>query len=290
MCQPAIGAALKVIKDLELFEKWHERGDGAMRGDQLAEIVSCDPLLLGKFPMSHVLASSYLSVYLGLHHIEAHTCVNEAKNDNTVRLLRHLTANHMLQEPSPGVFKPTSFTFALLEPIFGEWINLLCASSHPQKALNANSQSSYDVMIPCFHTMPSYLAKASYQTPTDPTNGIFQSTKGWEGDLFQYFAAHPREGHTFNQSMGGVMAQQASWLDIFPYYTLLDSSDPTLPFLVDVGGNIGHDMEKFRHVHPEMAVQLYLEDRPEVIQRSLCPDPVNKIAYDFFTPQPITGE
>ena len=86
------------------------------------------------------------------------------------------------------------------------------------------------------------------------------------------------------------MAHQASWLDIFPYQTLLDSADPSLPLLVDVGGSIGHDMEKFRQVHPETASRLYLEDKPEVIERSMCPDPVNKVGYDFFTPQPIKGE
>ena len=42
-----------------------------------------------------------------------------------VCLLRHLEANHMLQETSIGVFKPTKFTLALLQPVFGEWINHL---------------------------------------------------------------------------------------------------------------------------------------------------------------------
>lgn len=45
--QPALGAALKVGKDLQLFEKWHEHGDGEMTGEQLAGIVDCDPKLLG---------------------------------------------------------------------------------------------------------------------------------------------------------------------------------------------------------------------------------------------------
>ena len=45
--------------------------------------------------------------------------------DGTDRLLRHLAANHMLQETSIGVFLPTKFTHALLEPVFGEWINYL---------------------------------------------------------------------------------------------------------------------------------------------------------------------
>lgn len=45
--QPALGAALKVMNDLQLFEKWHERGDEATTREQLAEAESCDPILLG---------------------------------------------------------------------------------------------------------------------------------------------------------------------------------------------------------------------------------------------------
>lgn len=85
------------------------------------------------------------------------------------------------------------------------------------------------------------------------------------------------------------MANQAGWLDIFPHNTLL-TSEKDLPLLVDVGGNVGHDMERFRQAHPETAARLYLEDRVEVVKHSKCPEPVHKIGYDFFTPQPIKGK
>ena len=107
--------------------------------------------------------------------------------------------------------------------------------------------------------------------------------------MFQYYDAHPREGDNFNYVMGAVMAKQIEWLDIFPFSTLLDSSDTDQPLLVDIGGNVGHDIERVRKAHPELASRLYLEDRPAVISQSQIPDPVNKIRYDFFTPQPIKG-
>ena len=137
--------------------------------------------------------------------------------------------------------------------------------------------------------MPEYLSKTNYVSPTQPTDGIFQYTKGWKGDLFQYYDTHPEESRSFDHIMGGVMAHQASWLDVFPHDTFLES-DPNLPLLVDVGGNVGHDIEKFRQAHPETASRLYLEDRPEVVRRSKCLDPVNKMGYDFFTPQSIKGK
>lgn len=86
------------------------------------------------------------------------------------------------------------------------------------------------------------------------------------------------------------MANQAGWPEIFPANTLLETADAQSPLVVDVGGNIGHDIERFRQEFPETASRLYLEDLPDVVKRSKCPDDVNKIGYDFFTPQPIKGE
>lgn len=85
------------------------------------------------------------------------------------------------------------------------------------------------------------------------------------------------------------MARQAGWLDIYPHQTVVDTAVQEGPLVVDVGGNIGHDIERFRQAHPDTAERLYLQDRPEVVKLSKSPDPVNKMAYDFFTPQPVKG-
>ncbi|KUI74029.1 Demethylsterigmatocystin 6-O-methyltransferase [Cytospora mali] len=235
MGQPALGAALKVGKDLSLYDKWHERGDTEMTFAELVEMLpACDPALL-------------------------------------YRILRHLAANNVLRETSVGVFKPTTLSISFTNPVFGEWINHL-----------------YDATLPIFYKTPIYLAQNDYQNPVDPTNGIFQYTKAWKGDMFHYYQAHPVEGASFDHVMGGVMANQASWVDIFPSQTLLDTDKGgELPLVVDVGGNIGHDIEKFRKRHPNTVNRLYLEDLPQVVARS--ESPVNKLGHDFFTPQPIKG-
>ena len=180
----------------------------------------------------------------------------------------------MLDETSIGVFKPTSLSISFTEPVFGEWINHL-----------------YDATIPVFYKMPVYLALTGYKNPVDPTSGVFQHAKGWKGDMFHYYEAHPVEGASFDHVMGGVMANQARWVDIFPSQVLFDTDKGgNTPLVVDVGGNIGHDIEKFRESHPDTAARLYLEDRPEVVERSKCPKTVNRLGYDFFTPQPIKGK
>jgi hypothetical protein len=142
--------------------------------------------------------------------------------------------------------------------------------------------------------MPEYLAKTGYVNPSDPKNGIFQYTKNFQGDLFEYYDTHPKEGQSFNSVMGGVMANQAGMLDIYPYERLVDSVDSSsnkhAPLLVDVGGNVGHDIEKFRARHPEDASRLILQDRPDVVRLAKCPSTVQVMAHDFFTPQPIKGQ
>lgn len=86
------------------------------------------------------------------------------------------------------------------------------------------------------------------------------------------------------------MAHQASWLDIYPHETLLEREPSGKEIvLVDVGGNVGRDIERFRVAHPEVAARLVLQDRPNVVRDSICPDTVKKMAYDFFEPQPICG-
>lgn len=149
----------------------------------------------------------------------------------------------------------------------------------------------YDATIPCFFKLPRYLAQTGYRNPVDPNDGVFQYAKDCRGkDMFHYYQENRVEGESFNQVMGGVMANQSGWLEIFPHDTLISNAKPDAPLVVDVGGNIGHDLDRFYQAHPETASRLYLEDLAEVVSLSKCPDPVNKIGYDFFTPQPIKGK
>lgn len=150
----------------------------------------------------------------------------------------------------------------------------------------------YDATIPCFFKLPRYLAQTGYKNPVDPNDGVFQYAKDCRGkDMFHYYQEDNRvEGESFNQVMGGVMANQSGWLEIFPHNTLISNAKPDGPLVVDVGGNIGHDLDRFYQAHPETASRLYLQDLDEVVSLSKCPASVNKMGYDFFTPQPIKGK
>lgn len=137
--------------------------------------------------------------------------------------------------------------------------------------------------------MPEYLTQTGYSNPSNPDNGIFQYTKGSTGTLFDYQRAHAREAESFNQAMGAMQTNEASWVSVYPHETLVNSAANDAPILVDVGGGLGQDLERFRAHHPDLADRLYLQDLSDVVASSTCPDPVHKMAHDFFTPQPIQG-
>lgn len=138
--------------------------------------------------------------------------------------------------------------------------------------------------------MPEYIAQTRYTNPTDEKNGVFQYTKGFKGGLYDYHVTQPREAQSFNQAMGGIMGDQASWTEVYPHETLVNSAAANdSPILVDMGGGLGHDLEHFRAHHPHVADRLYLQDRRDVVALSKCPDPVHKMAHDLFTPQPVRG-
>jgi hypothetical protein len=137
--------------------------------------------------------------------------------------------------------------------------------------------------------MPEYLARTGYVNPENPANGIFQYTKGFKGGLFEYYDSHPEEGASFNNIMGGVMAHQAGMLDIYPSESLLEGASADGPLLVDVGGNVGHDIERLRARLPTVTARLVLQDRPDVVRLAKCPSSVQVMAHDFFMPQPIHG-
>lgn len=144
-------------------------------------------------------------------------------------------------------------------------------------------------MIPVFYKMPEYLARTGYVSPEDQADGIFQDAKGFKGTLFDYYDSHPVQSASFNHIMGGVMAHQAGMLDIYPPERLLEGASAEGPLLVDVGGNVGHDIEKFLARLPTVAARLVLQDLPSVIRLAKCPSSVQVMEHDFFTPQPIRG-
>lgn len=88
-----------------------------------------------------------------------------------------------------------------------------------------------------------------------------------------------------------------SWTDegFYPVQERLIRGAKTAPdgvFLVDVGGNKGHDLERFHAQYSNAPGRLILQDQPAVLAdlpSSHNDKPFEPMAHDFFTPQPVRG-
>ncbi|KAH7348574.1 S-adenosyl-L-methionine-dependent methyltransferase [Rhexocercosporidium sp. MPI-PUGE-AT-0058] len=82
------------------------------------------------------------------------------------------------------------------------------------------------------------------------------------------------------------------WLDYFPVSTQVSGLSTTedAVTLVDVGRNLGHDVKLFRERCPDVSGRVVLMDLPEVVRGNKDPlNGIEKVEYDFFTPQPVVG-
>ncbi len=94
--------------------------------------------------------------------------------------------------------------------------------------------------------------------------------------------------------MEGQRRGRKAWYDNFPAENLVRkgvNNDVASVLMVDVGGGRGHELEDFRKRYPDMAGRLILEDLPETINDiARLDESMERIEYDFFTPQPVKGE
>jgi len=84
------------------------------------------------------------------------------------------------------------------------------------------------------------------------------------------------------------------WFETVPVpeiFADFKKDDPNAVLIVDVGGNTGHDILDFHKAWPNQQGRLIVEDLPDVIEDvdKEALKPVEALAHDFFTPQPVKG-
>ncbi|KAB8298688.1 hypothetical protein EYC80_000865 [Monilinia laxa] len=97
----------------------------------------------------------------------------------------------------------------------------------------------------------------------------------------------------FNLAMNGQSAETIQSYGFFPWlstYQKIETTDDTvLP--VDIGGGQGHAITTIKKLIQETKGRMILQEREEVIREiiDLGFVGIEKMSYDFFTPQPIKG-
>ncbi|KAF2160899.1 hypothetical protein M409DRAFT_37660 [Zasmidium cellare ATCC 36951] len=136
---------------------------------------------------------------------------------------------------------------------------------------------------------PRFASKTGYRNPSDADHTNFHDWSGGES-FFGYLAASPRVGASFNDAMTMYTTLSAPWTEVYPLDSIAGQTRTDMPVLVDVGGGVGHDLEILRSHFPDLPQgSLVLQDLAPVIARAQVASPVEALAHDFFTPQPIKG-
>ena len=146
-------------------------------------------------------------------------------------------------------------------------------------------------LFPMFNNLPTYLANTQYKLPKDLDHAPFGAGMNFDGSFFAFLGQHPEFAQTWNEMMAAYTADVRTWLDFYPVAEMLpDVQSDDHPLLVDVGGGLGQDIERFRKRFPTAKGKVYLQDKPDVIEKARQVAGVQNMAHDFFTPQPVKGE
>ncbi|KAI1391437.1 S-adenosyl-L-methionine-dependent methyltransferase [Hypoxylon trugodes] len=194
------------------------------------------------------------------------------------RLLRHIGAMGYVEETDIDQYKPTNFTKSLVIPIISAGYPVLSGG-----LLSANN---------LFH---EYQKKVGYKTPNDLSDGPLQYAYKTKLNMFEHLQANQPYGDLFNLHMGGYHQGRASWMDtgFYPVQEkLIDGADKDdkAPFIVDVGGSIGHDIQELLEKYPHIPGRLVLQDLPAVLgQIKTLDSRIERMEHNFLTEQPVKG-
>ncbi|KAK8025498.1 S-adenosyl-L-methionine-dependent methyltransferase [Apiospora arundinis] len=191
------------------------------------------------------------------------------------RLMRHLGAMGYIIETGEDEYRPTNFTKSLSVPIIGGGYYAMLATS---------------AGVISFH---EFARKTGWQNPTDAAATSFHQAYQTDKNFFEYLQA-VGYGPQFNDHMGGYRQGRLPWMhpSFFPVQEKLIAGAVTLdadaPFLVDIGGSIGHDLAEFQRYFPDHPGKLILQDLPVVIGQITDLDSrIVRMEHDFLTEQPV---
>ncbi|OAX79907.1 hypothetical protein ACJ72_05771 [Emergomyces africanus] len=191
-----------------------------------------------------------------------------------IRVLRPLSAVHLVEEVGSRKWKATRITQAMAT-----------------EEIAAGHRMISQLIVPAMQSAPAYfLQRGNYSCPIDPKDGFMQYAFNTKQTTFERIISSPSLLKDFNTFMGNTMGARKYWVDWYPVQSeILDGASQDKALIVDVGAGKGHDLLAYMKKFPDTG-RLVLQDLPEVVDGLENLDTaIDKVAYDFFTEQPITG-
>ncbi|KAJ6114020.1 hypothetical protein N7523_007337 [Penicillium sp. IBT 18751x] len=195
-----------------------------------------------------------------------------AEKDLIVRLMRVMVSLGLCITLSPEIYRANDKTLALTQPVGRDGVPCI-----------------YDLTVPTLSKLPEYLRVHQYINPQEYARSPMQWAVGQS--QFEWLASNKKQQILFNSYMASRRQGRPMWFDVYPVDRLMGHAVPCEDtiFLVDVGGNQGHDLSMFRQKYRHLPGKLVLQDLPEVLNGVSGGDGIQVMGYSFMDPQPVQG-
>ncbi|KAJ5223976.1 hypothetical protein N7468_008518 [Penicillium chermesinum] len=197
-----------------------------------------------------------------------------ADRELIVRLMRVIVSLGLCSPSGVEGYRANEKTVALTQPIGRDGVPCI-----------------YDLTVPTLSKLPEYLRQHDYANPEEYASSPMQWAVGQS--QFEWLANHPDQQALFNSYMASRREGRPMWYDIYPVERLLGQGMPYEDsiFLVDIGGNQGHDLRRFRQRYCHLPGKVILQDQPKVVAGVTGGEAsgIEVMGYNFLDPQPIRG-
>ncbi|KAJ5912258.1 hypothetical protein N7504_001141 [Penicillium tannophilum] len=188
-----------------------------------------------------------------------------------VRLMRVMTSLGLCSSVVAEVYYPTDKSLAMTKPIGRDGVPCI-----------------YDLTLPALSKLPEYLRLNNYVNPEEYSKSPMQWAVG--KSQFEWLAENKQHQFLFNSYMSSRREGKPNWFDVYPLARLIDGAIPCsdAAFLVDIGGNEGHDLGNLYAQYPRPPGRLILQDLPKMV-KNVDRQGIDTMAYSFLDPQPVKG-
>ncbi|KAB8213402.1 S-adenosyl-L-methionine-dependent methyltransferase [Aspergillus novoparasiticus] len=189
-----------------------------------------------------------------------------------IRLMLVMAALGLCASIEREVYIPTDKTAAMTQPIGRDDVPCI-----------------YDLTVPTLARLPEYFREHHYLMPKEYSRSPMRWAVGQS--QFEWLAQQKHHQALFNSYMSSRRQGKSSWFDVYLVGRLtheaLEHDDAV--FLVDVGGNQGHDLIRFREKFPDLIGRLVLQDLPKAVASAPSEEAIEAMGYNFLDPQPVKG-
>ncbi|KAJ5642481.1 hypothetical protein N7490_006481 [Penicillium lividum] len=198
--------------------------------------------------------------------IAVHTGANRGL---IIRLMRVMTSLGLCSSFEAEVYHPSEKTLAMTKPIGRDGVPCI-----------------YDLTLPALSKLPEYLRLNNYNNPEEYSKSPMQWAVG--KSQFEWLEENKKHQFLFNSYMSSRREGKPNWFDVYPVERLTEGAVtiPEATFLVDIGGNEGHDLESLRAQYSSLPGRLLLQDLPRMV-KNVDKKGIETMSYSFLDAQPV---